>query len=105
MRKSFNTYGSVAVWFDKNINPGIFNKGENYLWKKFELLGKECSIISEGNRVSAVLGLGSNTEKTVISAIIVDKDSIDLHSLVLKWINNVISIYVNDKYLKEVKVT
>ena len=104
MRSSFNTYGSVAVWFNKDINPGIFNEGENYIWKRFELSGKECSIISEGNRVSAVLELGSNKEKTVISAFINNSNSLNLHTLIVKWADNVISLYMNDEYLKEIKI-
>ena len=104
MKSSFNTYGSVAVWLNKNTNPGIFNEGENYLWKRFDLYGKECSIISEGNKVSAVLELGSNKEETVISAKINSGNPMNLHTFVLKWMNNVISLYIDNEYLKEVKV-
>ena len=104
MRSAFNTYGSVAVWFSKGINPGIFNEGENYIWKRFDLFGKECSIISEGNKVSAVLELGSNKEKTVVSALINNSNSLNLHTLIVKWGDNVISLYMNNEYLKEVKI-
>ena len=104
MRSSFNTYGSVAVWFNEGINPGIFNEGENYLWKRFELFDKECSIISEGNRVSAVLELGSNKEKTIISTIIRKSKTADLHTLILKWTNDEVSLYMNNEYLQEVKI-
>ena len=105
MRSPSNTYGSVAVWFNKDINPGIFNEGENYLWKRFDLFGKECSIISEGNKVSAVLELGSNKEETVISAMINNGNPLNLHTLILKWANNVINLYMDNEHLKEVKVS
>ncbi|MCK4979239.1 MAG: hypothetical protein KAS62_02530 [Candidatus Delongbacteria bacterium] len=104
MRSSFNTYGSVAVWFNKDINPGIFNEGENYIWKSFELSGKECSIISEGNKISAVFELGSNKEETVISAKINSGIPLNLHTIILKWANNVINLYMDNEHLKEVKV-
>ena len=104
MRSSFNTYGSVAVWFNKAVNSGIFDSGENFIWKKFELSGKECSIISEGNRVSAVLELGSNKEKTIISTIIRKSKTADLHTLILKWTNDEVSLYMNNEYLQEVKI-
>ena len=104
MRSSFNTYGSVAIWFNECINPGIFNEGENYLWKRFDLYGKECSIISEGNKVSAVLELGCYKERTVISTVVNNSGSVDLHTLIVKWANNVISLYMNNEYLKEVKI-
>ena len=104
MRSSFNTYGSVAVWFNEGINPGIFNEGENYLWKRFELFDKECSIISEGNKISAVFELGSKKEKTVISALVNNSNFTDLHTLILKWADNVISLRMNNEYLKKVKI-
>ena len=94
----------MAVWFNKDINPGIFNEGENHLLKRFDLFGKECSIISEGNKVSAVLELGSDKEETIISAMINSGNSMNLHTLILKWANNVISLYMNNEYLKEVKI-
>ena len=104
MRSSFDTYGSVAVWFNKDINPRIFNEGENYLLKRFDLYGKECSIISEGNKISAVLELGCDKEKTVISTVVNNSDSVDLRTLIVKWTNNVISLYMDNEYLQEVKI-
>ncbi|MDA3838385.1 MAG: hypothetical protein PF574_05325 [Candidatus Delongbacteria bacterium] len=104
MRSSFNSYGSVAVWFHTEVNSGVFDSGENFIWKKFELSGKECSLISEGNKVSAVLELGSNKEKTIISTIVQKSKTADLHSLILKWTDNMISLYIDNKHLNEVKI-
>ena len=104
MRNSLSTCGSVAVWFDKGINPGIFSKNENYLWKRFHFFDSECSIISEGNKVSAVLELGQNKERTIISALIDNHDSEDLHTLMLKWTDRAVSIYMDNEYLNKVKI-
>ncbi|MBN2789888.1 MAG: hypothetical protein JXR69_06840 [Candidatus Delongbacteria bacterium] len=103
MRDSINWYGSVALWFKNDHNTGIFQSGRNYIWKKFDLTGKECSIISEGNKVSVVLDLGSNKERTIISTVVKNSKIQSLHSLVLKWTNNLVSIYINNEYLKDGK--
>lgn len=102
MTKELYTNGSVVVWYPGELNNLIFDPGENYIWKKFKFSGKECSIISEGNRISAVLELGSYKEKTIISASIPKSKKSNLHSLILQWENNIISLYMDSTYLKQV---
>lgn len=104
MRSALNSYGSVAVWLSTDDNSEVFDSGKNFILKKFELSGKECSIISEGNKVSAVLELGSKTEKTLISSFVCKDKAASIHSLILKWSNNMVSMYYGNMYLKEVQI-
>jgi len=104
MKNISNSNGSVAIWLNQEINQGIFNDDKKYLWKKFKLFGKECSIVSEGTKVSVVLELGTTKEKKIITLSVEDYKSISLHKLILKWVDNKITLCVNNKYFKEVEI-
>jgi hypothetical protein len=55
--------------------------------------------------VSAVLELGSNEEKTIISSYVNKSKTADLHSLLFKWADNIVSLYMDNEYLNQVKIT
>ncbi|HAQ61184.1 TPA: hypothetical protein DCR49_04175 [Candidatus Delongbacteria bacterium] len=86
--------GAVAVIFNPKDNPGLFQKDNNYILKRFELYGKKCVLISEGNKVSLISEPGMKKEEEIFSVILPDGIENKINSVVLKWYNNSLSLCI-----------
>ena len=95
-----NSCGAVAVIFNPEDNPGVFQKDSSYILKRFELHGKECVLISEGNRVSLITDPEKMEEVEILSVILPDGSEDKIRSLVLKWYNNSLSLYADANPVK-----
>lgn len=92
-----NSCGAVAVFFNAGDNPGIFEKGSNYLLKKFRLYGKECALISEGKKVSLLCDPGLPYEEELMSVTVPARKKNSINSLILKWQNDSLSLMMKEK--------
>ena len=87
-----NSCGAVAVIFNPEDNPGLFEKDNSYILKRFELYGKNYMLISEGKKVSLITDL---KEEELLSVILPEGTEDKISSLILKWYNNSLSLRVN----------
>lgn len=90
-----NSCGAVAVIFNPEDNPGLFKKDNNYVLKRFDLYGRDCVLISEGQKVSLVSDLGMSKEEELLSVYLPDGIENNISSLVLKWYNNNLSLHAD----------
>jgi len=89
---SSDCLGAVAVIFNPEDNPGLFEKDNSYILKRFELYGKNYMLISEGKKVSLITDL---KEEELLSVILPEGTEDKISSLILKWYNNSLSLRVN----------
>jgi len=87
-----NSCGAVAVIFNQKDNPGLFEKDNSYILKRFDLYGRNCALISEGRRVSLLSNPGLNKEEELLTVQLPEGMSEKIRSLVVKWYNNNISL-------------
>jgi hypothetical protein len=92
-----NSCGAVAVIFNPEDNPGLFQKDNSYILKRFELYGRKCALISEGKRVSLISNPGKKREEELLSVCLPEGIEDQISSLILKWYNNNLSLHAEVK--------
>lgn len=97
-----NSCGAVAVIFNPEDNPGLFEKDNSYILKRFELYGKNCLLISEGKKVSLITDL---KEEELLSVILPEGTEDKISSLILKWYNNSLSLHAEMNRSQKPKIT
>jgi len=97
-----NSCGAVAVIFNPEDNPGLFEKDNSYILKRFELYGKNCLLISEGKKVSLITDM---KEEELLSVILPEGTEDKINSLILKWYNNSLSLHAEMNRSQKPKIT
>ena len=92
----------MAVIFNPEDNPGLFEKDNSYILKRFELYGKNCMLISEGKKVSLITDL---KEEELLSVILPEGTKDKISSLILKWYNNSLSLHAEMNRSQKPKIT
>lgn len=95
MRTANNCCGAVAVFFEPEDNPGLFENNSNYVLKRFDLYGKKCALVSEGNVVTLLSDAGKAGEEELLSVSVPQGMSDKINSFILKWYNNSISLHAD----------
>lgn len=90
-----NSCGAVAVIFNSKDNPGLFEKDNSYVLKKFDLYGRHCALVSEGNIVTLLSDPGKTGEKELLSVSVPQGMTDKINSFILKWYNNSISLHAD----------
>jgi hypothetical protein len=87
-----NSCGAVAVIFNQEDNPGLFQKDNSYVLKRFDLYGRECALVSEGSRVSLLSEPGQGKEEELLTVQLPEGFGNSIRSFIVKWYNNDISL-------------
>jgi hypothetical protein len=90
-----NSCGAVAVFFDPEDNPGLFENDSNFVLKKFDLYGKKCALISEGSTVTLLSDPGKTGEEELLTVSVPEGLTDKINSFVLKWYNNSVSLHAD----------
>ena len=91
--------GTVAFWFDPKKNPGAFKEGIKYCWGIFEINGEECTIISDGIMLSAILNINSNDQRMIFN-IVLNPDPNKNHMIAVTWNSEELNLYFDGENIQ-----
>lgn len=90
-----NGCGALAVFFNQEDNPGLFENDSNFVLKRFDLYGKKCALVSEGSVVTLLSDPGKTGEEELLSVSLPQGMRDKINSFILKWYNNSISLHAD----------
>ncbi|MFC2005163.1 hypothetical protein ACFLUY_02950 [Chloroflexota bacterium] len=96
--------GTVIFWVKPSENPGAFTQGKNYTWGVFQINGEECTILSEGNTLLAVLNKGSDREFMIFSHEVTSGPNIP-HMISVTWSDEEMNLYFDGESLVTLKMS
>lgn len=95
--------GTVSFWFDPKKNPNTFTEGVKYCWGIFEINSEECTIISDGKMLSAILNKGTVNEETIFHTVF-DPNPNSNHMIAVTWDDKELNLYFDGELLQNVNM-